>query len=62
MALLDMEKLHELDRESFVYLASMMALQGSFANSSARATPASLVREADALWKELQEWKTIKDE
>ena len=54
--------LHKMEREEFVHFAAVMALQGSMANSTARATTASLVREADSLWTELQDWKQTNNE
>ena len=44
-------------KKDFVYECAMRALQGSFSNPSHQATIASIVRDAEKLWDELQEWE-----
>ena len=47
----------DMDKKEFMYRCSMQAMQGSFANSSTQSSPARIVREAEKLWEELQEWE-----
>ena len=52
------------DKQAFIYESSLRALQGSFANPNNHASVASMVRTAEKLWDELQDWeqreKTVK--
>ncbi len=45
-------------KREFMYECAMRALQGSHANPTQQASIASMVRDAEKLWEELQEWET----
>lgn len=45
-------------KREFMYECAMRALQGSHANPSQQASVAAIVRDAEKLWEELQEWET----
>jgi len=49
----------EMTKKEFMYRCTMHAMQGSFANASSQLTPARMVREAEKLWEELQEWEQL---
>lgn len=49
--------LAELDQKAFVYECASRALAASFSNPSAKPSIASMVRDAEKLWEELQEWE-----
>ena len=51
----------EMDKKEFMYRCSMQAMQGSFANASTQSSPARIVREAEKLWEELQEWERAQE-
>lgn len=53
------KSLSEMTREEFVFECAARALAGSMANPAAPATIASLVRDADKLWQELDEWRRL---
>jgi len=46
-------------KQQFVYECAMRAFQGSFSNPSHQASIASIVRGAEQLWDELQEWERL---
>lgn len=50
--------LDELSKQAFVYECASRALAASFANPTAKPSIASMVRDAEKLWEELQEWQT----
>mgnify|MGYP001200953534 CR=1 FL=1 len=45
-----------MSREEFVFECSARALAASFSNPTSKPSIASMVRDADKLWEELQEW------
>lgn len=45
------------DKKAFVYECALKGFQGSLANPSQQASIASIVRDAERLWDELQEWE-----
>ena len=47
------------DRKAFIYQAAMHGFQGSLANPAQQASIASIVRDAEKLWDELQEWESL---
>ncbi len=49
----------DMSKKEFMYRCTMHAMQGSFANASSPQTPARMVREAEKLWQELQEWEQM---
>ncbi len=49
--------LAEMNQKAFVYECASRALAASFSNPSAKPSIASLVRDAEKLWEELQEWE-----
>ena len=49
--------LAEMQRKEFVYECASRALAASFSNPSAKPSIASMVRDAEKLWEELQEWE-----
>ncbi len=49
--------LAELDQKAFVYECASRALAASFSNPAAKPSIASMVRDAEKLWEELQEWE-----
>ncbi|EKF75826.1 hypothetical protein A11A3_03117 [Alcanivorax hongdengensis A-11-3] len=51
------DPLADLSRKAFVYECASRALAASFANPTAKPSVASMVRDADKLWEELQEWE-----
>jgi len=44
-------------KKEFIYECSLRGLQGSLANPNQQASIASIVRDAERLWDELQEWE-----
>ena len=54
-----MKPLAEMDRREFVYEVAARALAGHFANPTPSASIASMVRDADKLWSELEEWQEL---
>lgn len=46
-----------MTKKEFMYECSMRAMQGSFANPADQLSPARMVRDAERLWNELQEWE-----
>jgi hypothetical protein len=54
-----MKTLAEMSRKEFVYEVAARALAGHFANPTPSASVASMVRDADKLWQELQEWQEL---
>jgi len=49
--------LAEMSPKAFVYECASRALAASFSNPSAKPSIASMVRDAEKLWEELQEWE-----
>ncbi|EDX88944.1 hypothetical protein [Alcanivorax sp. DG881] len=49
--------LAEMNQKAFVYECASRALAASFSNPSAKPSIASMVRDAEKLWEELQEWE-----
>ena len=49
--------LAEMNQKAFVYECASRALAASFSNPAAKPSIASMVRDADKLWEELQEWE-----
>ena len=49
--------LAEMSQKAFVYECASRALAASFSNPSAKPSIASMVRDAEKLWEELQEWE-----
>ena len=49
--------LAEMNQKAFVYERASRALAASFSNPSAKPSIASMVRDAEKLWEELQEWE-----
>ncbi|MAX54191.1 MAG: hypothetical protein CL537_01525 [Alcanivoracaceae bacterium] len=54
--------LAEMQRKEFVYECASRALAASFSNPAAKPSIASMVRDADKLWEELQEWESLRQE
>ncbi len=54
-----MKVLAEMSRKEFVYECASRALAASFANPAAKPSIASMVRDAENLWNELQEWESL---
>tara|TARA_B100000676_G_scaffold305272_1_gene359120 strand:+ start:1185 stop:1367 length:183 start_codon:yes stop_codon:yes gene_type:complete len=52
------KSLDELSKKAFVYECASRALAASFSNPTAKPSIASMVRDAEKLWEELQEWET----
>ena len=50
--------LDELSKQAFEYECASRALAASFSNPAAKPSVASMVRDAEKLWDELQEWQT----
>lgn len=46
-----------MTKKEFMYECAMRAMQGSFANPADQLSPARMVRDAERLWNELQEWE-----
>lgn len=46
-------------KKDFVYECAMRGFQGSMANPTQQPSIASLVRDAERLWHELQEWEQL---
>jgi len=44
-------------KKAFIYECSMRGLQGSLANPNQQVSIASIVRDAEKLWEELQDWE-----
>ena len=53
------QNLSEMTKEQFVFECAVRALAGSLANPAAQASIASLVRDAEKLWHELDEWRRL---
>lgn len=51
------DTLAKMSRKDFVYECASRALAASFSNPTAKPSIASMVRDADKLWEELQEWE-----
>ncbi|MEH6361014.1 MAG: hypothetical protein V7761_09815 [Amylibacter sp.] len=45
------------NKKDFIYECSLRGLQGSLSNPSQQTSIASIVRDAEKLWDELQEWE-----
>ncbi len=56
------KSLAEMNRKEFVYECASRALAASFSNPASKPSIASMVRDADKLWEELQEWETLRQE
>ncbi len=54
-----MKPLAEMSRKEFVYEVAARALAGYFANPSSSTSIARMVRDADKLWQELEEWQEL---
>ncbi|KGD64415.1 hypothetical protein Y5S_02170 [Alcanivorax nanhaiticus] len=54
--------LADMSRKEFVYECASRALAASFSNPTAKPSIASMVRDADKLWEELQEWDNARQE
>lgn len=54
-----MKPLAQMSREEFVYEVAARALAGYFANPGSSASIAKMVRDADKLWQELEEWQEL---
>lgn len=52
-----MKLLADMDRKEFVYECAARALAASFSNPTDKPSIASMVRDADKLWHELQDWR-----
>lgn len=48
---------HYYSKKDFIYECSLRGFQGSLSNPTQQASIASIVREAEKLWDELQEWE-----
>lgn len=44
-------------KKEFIYECSLRGLQGSLSNPSQQTSIAGIVRDAEKLWNELQEWE-----
>jgi len=44
-------------KKEFIYECCLRGLQGSLSNPSQQVSIASIVRDAERLWQELQEWE-----
>lgn len=44
-------------KKEFIYECSLRGLQGSLANPNQQVSIASILRDAERLWEELQEWE-----
>ena len=53
-----MSKTSDPVKKAFIYECSISGLQGSLANPTQKASVASIVRDAEKLWDELQDWET----
>ncbi len=49
--------LAEMSRKAFVYECASRSLAASFSNPTTKPSIASMVRDAEKLWEELQEWE-----
>lgn len=45
------------DKTAFIYECAMKGFQGRLANPTQQASIASIVRDAERLWQELEEWR-----
>ncbi len=54
--------LAEMTRKEFVYECASRALAASFSNPAAKPSITSMVRDADKLWDELEEWENTRRE
>ena len=50
---------HLYSKKEFIYECSLRGFQGSLSNPSQQVSIASIVREAEKLWDELQEWEEL---
>lgn len=53
---------HLYSKKAFIYECSLRGFQGSLSNPTQQASIASIVREAEKLWDELQEWEALNDD
>lgn len=53
---------HFYSKKEFIYECSLRGFQGSLSNPTQQASIASIVREAEKLWNELQEWEDANPE
>ncbi len=56
------QPLAEMSKKEFVYECAARALAASFSNPTAKPSIASMVRDADKLWDELEEWNNTRQE
>ncbi|MGB2246389.1 MAG: hypothetical protein ACPH3N_01905 [Alcanivorax sediminis] len=56
------KSLADMSRKEFVYECASRALAASFSNPAAKPSIASMVRDADKLWDELEEWDNTRQE
>lgn len=49
-------------KKTFIYECAMRGFQGSMANPTQQPSIASLVRDAERLWNELQEWEQLEQQ
>ena len=56
------KSLADMSQKEFVYECASRALAASFSNPAAKPSIASMVRDADKLWDELQEWDNTRQE
>lgn len=56
------KSLADMSRKEFVYECASRALAASFSNPTAKPSIASMVRDADKLWDELEEWDKSRQE
>ena len=56
------KSLADMSRKEFVYECASRALAASFSNPTAKPSIASMVRDADKLWDELEEWDNARQE
>ena len=45
------------EKTTFIYECAMRGFQGSLANPTQQASVASIVRDAERLWNELEDWQ-----
>ncbi len=49
--------MNQWDKNTFIYECAMRGFQGRLANPAQQASIASIVRDAEQLWIELQDWQ-----
>lgn len=49
----------EWNKKEFIYECAMRGFQGSMANPTQQSSIAAIVRDAEKLWSELQEWESL---